>query len=259
VLMNLGTNAAQAMGEQGGVLEVSLKTVEIDVEFAEAHPGLQPGAYLRLIVSDSGCGMDQATAERIFEPFFTTKAPGSGTGLGLAVVHGIVKTHGGVISVYSEAGMGTTFTLFLPVHNREGTTPPLESNLVPRGNGEHVLFVDDEESLASLGKAMLERLGYRVTTEISSIEALKVFSSRPHDFDLVITDQTMPNMSGVELAKVMRGIRPELPVILATGYSTTINPEKARALGIQELLLKPNTAQSLSEAIRRALGSNRED
>jgi PAS domain S-box-containing protein len=259
VIMNLGTNASQAMGAQGGVLEVSLNTVEIDVEFAEAHPGLQPGAHIRLVVSDSGCGMNQATAERIFEPFFTTKPQGSGTGLGLAVVHGIVKSHGGAISVYSEASMGTTFTLHLPVYSRPATELPHRSTVVPPGNGEHVLFVDDEESLASLGKAMLERLGYRVTTEISSIEALKVFRSRPHDFQLVITDQTMPHMSGVELARVMRGIRPDLPVILATGFSTKINAEQAQAIGIQELLLKPNTAQSLGEAIRRALKSNSKD
>jgi PAS domain S-box-containing protein len=257
VMMNLGTNAGHAMSERGGVLEVSLAAVEIDAHFAEAHPGLQPGTHVRLVVSDSGCGMDRATRERIFEPFFTTKAPGSGTGLGLAVVHGIVKKHGGVISVYSEAGRGTTFNLYLPAHDGETTEVSQKETVVAEGSGEHILLVDDEEDLAALGTSILERLGYRVTSEVSSIEALKTFSSRPDDFDLVITDQTMPNMSGVDLAKVLLGIRPEVPIILATGYSTAINPEKAKAIGIGEFLLKPHTAQSLSEAIRRAFATSK--
>jgi CheY-like chemotaxis protein len=199
--------------------------------------------------------MDGVTRERIFEPFFTTKAPGSGTGLGLAVVHGIVKKLGGVISVYSEVGSGTAFTLYLPAHDGEATVARQEVDVVPAGSGEHILLVDDEESLASLGKSMLEHLGYRVTTEVDSLQALKTFSNHPHDFDLVITDQTMPHMSGVDLAKVLLEIRPRMPIILATGYSTAINAEKARALGIQEFLLKPHTAQSLGEAIRRGLAA----
>jgi len=244
------------MNERGGVLEVSLSIVEIDLDFADAHPGLAQGPHARLVVSDTGEGMDRATVERIFEPFFTTKAPGSGTGLGLAVVHGIVKQLKGAISVYSELGKGTTFNIHLPIHHREAAAAPTAKE-VPQGKGEHILFVDDEESLASLGKSMLERLGYRVTTEIGSIEALKTFSAQPHDFDLVITDQTMPHMSGVEFAQVLLEIRPELPVILATGYSTAINPERAQAMGIREFLFKPNTAQSLGEAIQRALSVSR--
>ena len=259
VLMNLCTNAWHAMDEHGGVLELSLSTVEVDVDFAHTHSGLKQGPHVRLVVSDTGKGMDRPTVERIFEPFFTTKAPGSGTGLGLAVVHGIVKQLEGVISVYSEVGKGTTFNIYLPIHALEEALTLPASNVVPEGKGEHILFVDDEESLASLGKSMLERLGYRVTTEISSIEALKVFSAQPHDFDLVITDQTMPHMSGVEFAKVLLGIRPELPVILATGYSSAINPEKAQAIGIREFLFKPNTAQSLGEAIQRALSVSRKN
>jgi PAS domain S-box-containing protein len=255
VVMNLGTNAWHAIKERDGVLEVRLTSLEIDTDFAAAHD-LKPGPHIHLSVSDSGCGMDRATVERIFEPFFTTKPPGSGTGLGLAVVHGVIKKHGGAITVYSEPAKGTIFNLYWPVHDRDVAPAMPRPNVIPRGAGERILFVDDEESLASLGKSMLERLGYRVTTEISSVKALKLFAGQPGGFDLVITDQTMPNMSGVDLAKALLEIRPELPVILATGYSTAINPEKAHALGIRELLLKPNTAQSLGEAIRRALGQN---
>jgi PAS domain S-box-containing protein len=258
VLMNLCTNAWHAMGEDAGVLELSLATVQVDFDFANAHPGLKPGPHVRLVISDTGTGIDRAMLDRIFEPFFSTKPPGSGTGLGLAVVHGIIKQFGGVITVYSEVGRGTTFNIYLPAHDRDAATA-LTSTFVPRGKGEHILFVDDEETLASLGKSMLQRLGYRVTTQISSVEALKIFRAHPLDFDLVITDQTMPHMSGAEFAKVLLEIRPQLPVILATGYSTAINPEKAQAIGIREFLLKPNTAQSLGEAIHRALGAGKKD
>jgi DNA-binding NtrC family response regulator len=168
----------------------------------------------------------------------------------------IIKQFGSVISVYSEAGKGTTFNIYLPTRDQD--TPLVAASvLVPRGNGEHILFVDDEESLASLGKSMLERLGYRVTAQTSSVEALKVFRAQPLDFDLVITDQTMPHLSGTEFAKMLLETQPELPVILATGYSTAINPEKAQAMGICEFLFKPNTAQALGEAIQRALSGSR--
>lgn len=177
------------------------------------------------------------------------------TGLGLARGSWNMKQLEGVITVYSEVGKGTTFNVYLPIHDREAAQALAASNVVPEGNGEHILFVDDEESLTSLGKSMLERLRYRVTTELSSIQALKIFSAQPYDFDLVITDQTMPSMSGVELATVLLKIRPELPVILATGYSTVINPEKAKAMGIREFLFKPSTAQSLGQAIQRALSA----
>jgi CheY-like chemotaxis protein len=256
--MNLCTNAWHAMND-GGVLELCLTTVEVDVDFAHAHPGLKQGPHVRLVVSDTGKGMDRSTMEHIFEPFFTTKAPGSGTGLGLAVVHGIVKQLEGVVSVYSEVGRGTTVNIYLPLHDREPTSALPAPNPVAKGNDEHILFVDDEEALAALGKSMLERLGYRVTAETSSVEALKIFRAQPNDFDLVITDQTMPHMSGVEFAKVLLEIRPELPVILATGYSTAINPEKAHAIGIREFLFKPNTAQALGEAIQRSLSVSKED
>jgi PAS domain S-box-containing protein len=256
VMMNLGTNAWHAMHESGGTLEVNLTTFDVDADFVRTRPDLHEGRYLRLMISDTGCGMDRATLERVFEPFFTTKAPGAGTGLGLAVVHGVVKRHEGAISVYSEPGEGTTFNLYFPVHEFETQAALPEPTSIPMGNGERILFVDDEVPLATLGKAMLERLGYRVTVQTSSLEALATFTAQSDQFDLVITDQTMPGLSGAELARLLLEIRPELPVILATGYSTTINPEKAQAMGIREMLVKPNTRQSLGEAIWRALGTN---
>ena len=256
VMMNLGTNASHAMSEHGGTLEVNLTSIDVDSIFAQTHTDLEPGRYLRLMVSDTGCGIDSSALDRIFEPFFTTKAPGAGTGLGLAVVHGVVKRHQGAISVYSEQGKGTTFNVYLPVHKVEDQQVVDEPKAIVIGNGERILFVDDEAPLAALGKSMLERLGYRVTAHTDSLQALNTFSAQANDFDLVITDQTMPSLSGAELAKLMLKIRPDLPVILATGYSTTINPEKAKSIGIRELLLKPNTTQTLGEAIRRALGPN---
>jgi len=203
--------------------------------------------------------MDYATQARIFEPFFTTKAPGEGTGLGLAVVHCIIKNHGGVIVVSSELGEGTTFSIYLPVYDRRHRALDKKTDHLPRGNGEHILFVDDEEVLVSLGKSMLEYLGYRVTTRTDSIGALEIFRSQPEDFDMVITDQTMPHLSGADLATALLETRPALPVILVTGYSSDINHEKAKAIGIRELLSKPNTIQSLADSIRRVLGQSRKE
>lgn len=253
VILNLCVNAAQAMKEHGGVLGVRLTRLDIDRNVAGIHPDLKEGPHVRLDVSDTGCGMDRATQGRIFEPFFTTKAPGEGTGLGLAVVHGVIKNHGGAIAVYSEMGVGTTFSIYLPVYDRRRAAIIHEPDSLPRGNGEHILFVDDEEALVSLGISMLEDLGYRVTTWTDSSEALAAFRSRPQDFDLVITDQAMPRLNGGDLARALLEIRPTLPIILLTGYSTTMSFEKAKAIGIGELLFKPYTMQALGEAIRRAL------
>jgi len=251
--LNLCVNAAQAMQEKGGVLGVRLTCLDIDRDFAGIHPQLKEGPHVRMDVSDTGAGMDRAAQERIFEPFFTTKAPGEGTGLGLAVVDGVVKNHGGAIVVSSELGVGTTFSIYLPVYERLQAAISHESDSVPRGNGEHIMFVDDEEALVTLGKSMLEDLGYRVTTWTDSSEALAAFRSKPQDFDLVITDQTMPHLNGGELATALLGIRPTLPVILLTGYSTIMTFEKAKEIGIGELLIKPNTMQALGKAIHRAL------
>ena len=251
ILMNLCTNAEHAMSE-GGVLDVSLENVEFDEKFCAELEGLSPGSYLRLTVGDTGCGMDEETQERIFDPFFTTKAPGEGTGMGLSVVHGIVKKHGGEITVHSEPGVGTTFHVFLPVVESMAEARPETAEPV-RGGTESLLFVDDEAMVVDMGRERLERWGYRVTTRTSSGEALELFRVNPGAFDLVITDQTMPDMTGADLAKELLRIRPELPIILCTGFSRAITPEKARALGIRAFVMKPIVGAELGRTVRRVL------
>jgi len=255
-IMNLGTNAWHAMRDQAGELKVEMAVLEVDVDFAETHPDLHPGPYVQLSVSDTGCGMDRATLDHIFEPFFTTKAVGEGTGLGLAVVHGIMKNHDGGISVYSHPGEGTTFHLYFPVIETEVTPQEIETTPIPRGHGEHILFVDDEEVLASVGKKMLERLGYRVTIKTSALAALAAVRDQSKPFDLVITDLTMPMLDGAKLGGQMLRVQPGLPIIITTGYSGVVTADKARALGFRELLNKPVTARTLAEAVRRVLGQN---
>jgi PAS domain S-box-containing protein len=259
VMMNLGTNAMHAMNERGGILEVKLAVLNVDADFAQTHADLREGRYLRLIVSDTGCGIDRHTMERIFEPFFTTKGPGEGTGLGLATVYGIVKDHDGAISVYSEPCAGTTFNIYFPVHGSAASEALVQSQPIAQGRGQHLLFVDDEAPLALLGKERLERLGYKVTTHTNSIEALEAFHACPAKFDLVITDYTMPRMNGADLAMDMLKVRPEIPVIMVTGYSSTINSERTTSIGIRELLMKPTTAQTIGEAVNRALAKNRKE
>jgi two-component system cell cycle sensor histidine kinase/response regulator CckA len=253
--MNLCSNAAYAMREKSGMLEVSLVDVDIhSAGGAPPHPDLKPGPYLKLTVSDTGHGIEHTIRERIFDPFFTTKKPGEGTGMGLAVVHGIVKNYGGAILVDSEPGKGSTFDVFFP--RIEGNFPTEVDSTAPMPTGnEHILFVDDEENLVDMVQQMLERLGYSVVAKTSSLEALKVFKVQPDQFDLIITDQTMPNMTGVDLAKELMHIRPEIPIILCTGFSEVISAEEAKALGIREFLMKPFATRALAETIRRALGS----
>jgi len=185
--------------------------LEVDVDFAKTRPDLHPGRYVQLSVSDTGCGMDRATLDHIFEPFFTTKGVGEGTGLGLAVVHGIMKSHDGGISVYSQPGEGTTFHLYFPALETEATAREIAAAPIPRGQGEHILFVDDEEALARLGKKMLERLGYRVTMKTSALEAIAAVRDQPKPFDLVITDLTMPVMNGTKLGGQMLQLQSACP------------------------------------------------
>jgi signal transduction histidine kinase/CheY-like chemotaxis protein len=256
VLMNLCTNAGHAMRKKGGILEISLTNVELDTEFVGKHPGLEPGPYLRLTVDDSGLGMPADVMERIFDPYFTTKVKGGGTGLGLAVVHGIVKDRGGTITVDSEPGKGATFHVYLPVI--EGKAKPAAKTNLPLALGdEHILFIDDEEAIAELGKEMLERCGYKVTTLTSGIEALELFKARPDKFDLVITDLTMPNMTGKELAKEVLHDRPQIPVILCTGFSEMITEKSAKAMGIRAFLMKPLTMHDLAGTVRKLLDESR--
>jgi len=252
ILMNLSTNSAQAMREGRGVLEIGLAELELG---PTAEPGLDPpaGRYLELSVVDTGQGMDQATLERIFEPYFTTKEPGEGTGLGLAVVHGIVKSHGGEIRVESRPGQGAAFRIYLPLSQDETSEESEAEEPAPLPGQERILLVDDEKALVDLNSQLLERLGYRVTGLTSSPEALELFSQDPGAFDLVITDQTMPRMTGTEMAKKMMRLRPDLPIILCTGYSDQISPESARRMGIKGFLFKPMVRLDLTSAIRQVL------
>jgi len=252
VLMNLGTNAAHAMRAAGGLFSVTLTDFEVDDTLAAACPELVPGLFVRLTVSDTGHGMEQSVKERIFDPYFTTKNVGEGTGMGLAVVQEIVKNHGGMITVYSEPGQGTVFQILLPKFTAD--MKPVETDDEhPAGGGERVLFVDDEAMLADLGRTLLESLGYQVKVTTDSREALKLFLEAPHDFDLVITDMTMPGYTGNELAREMLAIRPEIPVILCSGFSDLINEKKAKELGIREFIMKPYNVKSLDNCIRKVL------
>jgi PAS domain S-box-containing protein len=254
VLMNLCTNAAHAMREKGGILEVGLHRVNIDVSTAAQSQDLHPGPYVRLSVSDRGHGMTPEIINRIFDPYFTTKKAGEGTGLGLAIVHGIVKNHGGEITVSSEPGKGTAFHVFLPSVDQAkevGDTQKGMESLI--GGREWVLFVDDEQALVDIGKQILEHLGYNVDVRMSSMEALELFRKQPERFDLVITDMTMPNMMGDKLARELMRIRSDIPIILCTGFSEHVSEEKVKKMGIREFVMKPLVASDLARTVRRAL------
>ena len=252
VLLNLCTNAEHSMRETGGRLYVRLDSVEVDAAFAGHQPGLRPGPYLCLTVRDTGCGMAPEVLGRIFEPFFTTKNVGEGTGMGLAVVHGIVTSHGGAITVQSTPGSGTTFAIYLPRLPAATEADIHPEDLLPCGKGR-ILFVDDEAAIAHLGQALLEPLGYEVVVSTSSLAALEAFRATPHRFDLVITDQTMPTMTGEALARALRRLRPDIPIILCTGFSHTMDADKARALGMNAFLLKPLRAWELGATIQQVL------
>jgi PAS domain S-box-containing protein len=252
VVLNLCTNAGQAMRERGGALTVSLDDVVIDSDFAARHPSLREGPCLRLTVSDTGPGMTREVMERIFEPFFTTKGPGEGTGLGLSVVDGIVKSHGGAISVYSESGQGTTFQVFLPLTKAAAEAEAAPEGEVPGGT-ERLLVVDDEPAIVDLECKVLERLGYRVTGTTSPAEALASFRASPDGFDLLVSDLTMPGLTGVALTEEIRRLRPRLPVVLCTGFSHALPQGTFDALGIRGIVLKPVTARALGLAVRREL------
>ncbi|MFP4348496.1 MAG: ATP-binding protein [Thermodesulfobacteriota bacterium] len=253
VIMNLITNAYHAM-ENGGLLTIRLNEAEFTPDRPDSKQAAGP--YVRLSVEDTGIGMDPATREKIFDPYFSTKEKDKGTGLGLSVVHGIIKNYRGHISVHSAPDRGSVFEVWIPRAaaipggKREVNTAPL-----PKGT-EHILLVDDEATIARMEKQMLERLGYEVTIRTGSIEALAAFQADPEKFDLVITDMTMPGMTGDRLAVEMMNRRPNLPVILCTGFSEQISPEKAASLGIGGFIMKPVVQSELAALIRNVLDKN---
>jgi PAS domain S-box-containing protein len=252
VVMNLCSNAAYAMQEKGGVLEVSLAEVDVDSEMALRNPDLKPGPYLRLTATDTGAGMAREVMERAFDPFFTTKKPGEGSGMGLAVVHGIVKLCRGAITFYSEVGKGSTFNIFFPRVDAEAS--PLEISLRPITTGQgRILLVDDEQSQVQSIRNILVRLGYTVVAKTDSVETLDLFRKDPLAFDLVITDQTMPQITGIRLAEELLRIRPDIPIILCTGFSETVDANEAQAVGIRQFLMKPFSIREIGETIGQAL------
>jgi len=256
VAMNLITNAYHAMEDDGGTLTVTLKDVVITSDNLP-DPELSPGPYICLTVADTGIGMGPLTKERIYDPYFTTKETDKGTGLGLSVVHGIIKNYNGVIAVRSEPGVGTEFNVYLPqVVSVVETKYEIKPVTVLTGN-ERILVVDDEEAITRMVKQMLEILGYEVTARYSSLDALEAFRAAPDKFDLVITDMTMPNMTGDKLTTQLKEIRPDIPVILCTGFSESVAVQKAKALGIDALLLKPIVRSELAETIRDVLDDDR--
>ena len=252
ILMNLCTNAFHAMETTGGILSISLKEKNLSRQDFANEPQAEPGNFVHLSVSDTGAGIPPEIRERIFDPYFTTKETGKGTGMGLSIVHGIVKSYGGFISCLSEPGKGTMFQVFLPVMTEINLPAEMAEEPLQLGN-ERILFIDDEEMLVEMGRNLLERLGYRVTVRTNSLDALTTFQNQPDQFDLVITDQTMPGMTGSDLARRMLQIRPDLPIILCTGFSNLISAEKARSLGIKGFALKPLAKKDVATLIRKVL------
>jgi len=254
IIMNLCTNAAHAMQQAGGLLEITLKPVDIDEQNAMAYMGIAAGPYLQLSVKDTGTGIPRDILGRIFEPFFTTKEVDKGTGMGLSVVHGIVKSLQGDIKVYSEPGKGTVFHVLLPRVQDVPSDRHAVAQSMPKGS-ESVLLVDDEQALLDMGGQTLGSLGYRVTALRSPLDALEFFKKNPAGFDVVITDQTMPQLTGYELAQRLMQVRPDIPIILCTGYSDTVTEEQALGLGIKAFIIKPINRLILAETLHRVLGS----
>jgi len=251
VLINLCTNANHAMPD-GGIIEVILKNVALNENATAQYPDLNPGRYVNLTVSDTGHGIPKEDVDRIFDPYFTTKEVGKGTGMGLAVVHSIVKEHNGIVTVKSEPGKGTTFTIFFPAVEKDAVAESEPAEKLPMGN-EKILFIDDEQSIVNMARQMLERLGYEVDAKMSSIEALELFRSKPDQFDLVITDLTMPKMTGDTLVKEILNIRPDIPIILCTGFSEKIDEKKATAIGAADYIEKPVNQHDFAFKVRKVL------
>ncbi len=249
VFINVCNNAADAMRDKGGVLTIRLTDYTLD---APGHLGLAPGSYVRVSVSDTGEGMTPETLRRVFEPFFTTKQRGQGTGLGLSVVHGIITSYDGEITAESAPGKGTTFTIYLPAEAETRRSHEEENASVPKGD-ERVLFVDDEETVLDVGRRIMQSIGYNVTARASSREALELFRKDPEAFDLIITDQSMPEITGLQLSRQAKAVRRNVPIILSTGFSHLVNADSARAAGIDALVMKPLTKCELARTVRQVL------
>jgi CheY-like chemotaxis protein len=241
--------------QRGGVLSVLLERVELSEQRGLSRGTLSPGAYLRLVVSDTGTGIPPAVLERMFDPFFTTKGVGEGTGLGLSLVHGIVSEIGGGINVVTGAGEGTKFEIWLPVADEAARSSDEAVRELPHGHGETVMIVDDERPLVALAKEMLTRLGYEPVGFESSSAALEAFRAEPRRFALVLTDEAMPDLVGTELAQEIRQIQPELPIIVMSGHGGAQLAHRAAAVGAQEVLRKPLQARDLAESLARVLGA----
>jgi signal transduction histidine kinase/BarA-like signal transduction histidine kinase len=251
VLMNLCANATYAMREKGGSLDIELS--EMSVSPSNGDPqGIAPGQYVKLVVRDTGTGMSPDIMDKIFDPFFTTKKLGEGTGLGLSVVHGIVKQHEGSITVESEPGRGSTFTVYFPQIFGDLETDAVTDDEIPTGS-ERILFVDDEEALVEMGEDILAELGYEVTARMNGREAVALLKEDPSRFDLVITDQTMPEMTGIELAGEVLATRADMPIIMCTGFSHVVDADKARAAGVKAFALKPLTKREIARTVRHVL------
>jgi nitrogen-specific signal transduction histidine kinase/ActR/RegA family two-component response regulator len=255
VLLNLATNAAHAMEEGGGRLSIELDQVQVDELIAQQTAELRPGLYQRLTVRDTGVGMLPQVVERIFDPFFTTKPRGQGTGLGLSVVHGIVKSHGGAIAVHTAPGKGSSFLVYLPAIPTDVPDAQLMPASSERGRGQRILYVDDEEPLVYLMVRVLDRLGYKVSGFVDVRAALDTFKADPMAYDAVVTDLSMPGMPGTDFAREILEIRPELPVVMTSGFVRNEDREHARKIGVRELLLKPSTVDGLGEVLHRLLVS----
>ena len=252
IVMNLCTNAEHAMREEGGTLHVKLIRVEADTQTALQHHELHTGPHVRLTVTDTGCGMEPETLEHIFDPYFTTKEVGEGTGLGLSVVHGIVNTHGGAITVKSEPGKGTTFHVYFPIIEKEEKLQERSEGPLPTGN-ERILFVDDEQVIVYIGEKTLGQLGYDVVTKANGVDALELFRADPDRFDLVITDMTMPRMTGDQFARELIKLRPDIPIILCTGFNPKISKEQAGKIGIKAFVMKPLVRRDMANIVRKVL------
>jgi two-component system cell cycle sensor histidine kinase/response regulator CckA len=250
IIMNLSNNAAHAMGDKGGLIDIQTAPIYVDEKMAAAYPSLRPGMYACMSVIDTGCGIPSELIERIFEPFFTTKDVGEGTGLGLAMIQQIAKSYGGTIEVLSRVGQGTRFDVYIPV----AQAAPIDSSRVEViSDRRRILYVDDEERLAHLGRRLLESAGFDVVVHTSSVRALADFSSQPDRFDLVITDNNMPHMTGLELIESMLKVRPNLPVMMVSGIGETIDSAQLKSRGIQRVLAKPYSFSALRSAVTELL------